>query len=75
MSAGDGSTALRRLSSRLAAGQSVVILTLVYCLALPIALYLRLRDPLETRGRRTTGPDWRPRRQPVETEATLRRLF
>jgi hypothetical protein len=74
MTASDRSSALRRLGSRLAAGQSFVLLTLVYCLALPVGLYLRLRDPLEVRGR-STCPAWRPRSQPVQTDATLRRLF
>lgn len=74
MSAGDGSTALRRLRTRLAAGQGVVLLSLVYCLALPVALYLRLRDPLETRRRRRE-PVWRPRRHPEQDEAALGRLF
>lgn len=68
------SGAFRKLSSRLAAVQGVVLLTVVYCLALPMAVFLRLRDPLQLRERGASSL-WKPRRRPVETAETLRRLF
>ncbi|MGD2113550.1 MAG: hypothetical protein PVG07_00750 [Acidobacteriota bacterium] len=65
---------LRRLSSRVATAQSLLVLTVIYCTVVPVLSLIRLRDPLSLK---TDGDDsfWRERSTGTPAVESLRRLF